>query len=311
MAYRRKAPPVAQLSLFRQLQLMCNATSFGLSFQVHNAQKILDQLKINNATAYTHFTKNATRQDFFSSRVVTGSGSGAIIRDAPKFTLPLPNYFINPSEKAEDFVPRVFYHASMVKRAAELREQSYMPRCGLTGLFFSREEVVDNLQAAAAELGFKSPFWIRNDHPALGNFLELKDGSEAICLSLTAAITGMDSVESFCEDLWHPDLRRAVGSKGRAFGKDVPLGMNALSGFVTKNPFVQSLPNRGVWISQEQVLQNNLQLKKEKSASSNDPFVLVEVEQWEMHNADQLSVPGRLALHRSTTKSTGSIFVSS
>ncbi|RNF04434.1 uncharacterized protein Tco025E_08088 [Trypanosoma conorhini] len=307
MAYRRKSPPVAQLSLFRQLQLMCNATSLGLPFQVHNAQSLLDQLKINNAATYAQFTRNAARQDFFSRRVVGGSSDCALITDAPTFTLPLPKYFINPSDTAEDFVPRVFYHGSMVKRGAELRDESYLPRCGLTGLFFSREEVVDNLQAAAAELGFKSPFWIRNDHPALGNFLELKDGSEAICLSLTAAITSIDNVESFHEDLWHPVLRQAVGSKGPAFGDDVPLGMNAFSGFVTKNPFVQSLPNRGVWISQEQFLQNNLQLKRKACASPGNPFVLVEAEQWEMHNADQLSVPGRLALQRSVDKSSENV----
>ncbi|RNF01452.1 hypothetical protein TraAM80_06993 [Trypanosoma rangeli] len=309
MAYRRKSSPAAQLSLFRQLQLMCNATSLGLPFQVHNAQSMLDQLKINNTATYAQFTKNATRQDFFPSRVVGGSSDSALITDAPTFTLPLPRYFVNPSETAEDFVPRVFYHSSMVKCAAKLRDGIYLPRCGLTGLFFSREEVVDNLQTAAAELGFKSPFWIRKDHPALGNFLELKDESDVICLSLTAAITSIDNVECFHEDLWHPNLRQAAGSRGPAFGSDVPLGMNAFSGFVTKNPFVQSLPNRGVWISQEQVLQNNLKLKKKASASSGNPFLLIEVEQWEMHNADQLSVPGRLALHRSAAKGSEGVSV--
>ncbi|KEG10569.1 hypothetical protein DQ04_03551000 [Trypanosoma grayi] len=302
MVYRRKAPPAAQLSTLQQLQLLCNATAAGLSFQVYNAQALLSQFKIHNPTTFEQFTKNATRQEFFSSRLFDGSRDGALMTGAPAYALPLPKHFIDPTEAAESLVQRVFYHGSAVKSASELRGGSYFPRCGLTGSFFSREEVVDNLQAAAAELEFKSPFWIRSDHPALGDFLHLKDGSEAICLSLTAAVVSLEDVGPFDEELLHPLLRRACRPNGRIFEKDVPLGMNALSGFITKNPFVQQLPNRGVWLSQDQVLLNGLQLRKKKGASSDNPFVFVEVEQWEMHNADQLTVPGRLALHKPLSK---------
>ncbi|ORC84716.1 uncharacterized protein TM35_000421740 [Trypanosoma theileri] len=301
MAYRRKSPPAAQLGALRQLQLLCNVTAMGLPFQAHNAQVLLDQLKVHNTVTFQQFTKKPIREEFFSSRVVDDCKESALIKGAPEFTLPLPKHFIDPSENDENLVKRAFYHVSMIKKVGELQSDSYTPRCGLTGLFFSREEVVDNLQAAAKDMGFKSLFWIRSDHRALGNFLQLKEGSEAICLTLTAAVISVEDVEPFPEDLLHHSLRQSTESNRRVFGKGVPRGMNAFSGFVTKNPFVQNLPNRGVWISQEQFLQNNLQLKK-KLTSCENPFVLVEIEQWEMHNADQLTVPGRLALHRPETE---------
>ncbi|KAH9597362.1 hypothetical protein LSM04_000836 [Trypanosoma melophagium] len=297
MAYRRKSPPAAQLGTLRQLQLLCNVTAMGLPFQAHNAQVLLDQMKVHNSVTFKQFTKKATRQEFVSSRVVDDCKESVLVKGAPTFTLPLPKHFIDPTENDENMVQRVFYHVSMVKNVSELQSDSYAPRCGLTGLFFSREEVVDNLQAAAKDMGFKSLFWIKSDHKALGNFLQLKEGSDAICLTLTTAVISVEDVEPFPEDLLHHSLRQTTESNKRVFGKDVPRGINAFSGFVTKNTFVQNLPNRGVWISQEQFLQNNLQLKK-KAASCENPFVVVEIEQWAMHNADQLTVPGRLALHR-------------
>ncbi|CCD19251.1 hypothetical protein TRVL_07434 [Trypanosoma vivax] len=300
MAFRRKSPSASQLSLHRQLQLICNCNAMSLPFQPHNAQSLIEQLKLHSPVAFEQFTKRATRQDFVPSWLVSSSGIGTIVKDAPIFTLPLPQHFLGSPDDTEDITPRKFYHSSMVEKNIDHEMRSYTPRCGLTGLFYSREEVIDNLQAAAAELQFKSPFWIRADHPELGNFLALKDGSDVICVGLTAAVVSVDDVESVPTKLLHPSLQRAVESHGFVFGEDVPLGMNALTGIVTENPFVQGLPNRGVWLSQSQVLQNNLVLRRDASRSA--PYQLVEVEQWELYNADQLLIPGRVALDNRTSK---------
>ncbi|CBH15439.1 hypothetical protein, conserved [Trypanosoma brucei gambiense DAL972] len=302
MSYRRKVSSIIQLSTLRQLQLMCNAEAMSLPFQVHNAQALLEQLKVYHPAKYEQFSKNPTTQEFVPSRVISNADGGSVTKGAPIFTLPLPKHFINPTDSAEDIIPRTFYHSSVARVVADPDAECYLPRCGLTGLFFSREEVVDNLQAAAAELHFRSPFWIRTDHPALGDFLTLKDDSEAICISLTAAVISIEDVEPFPVDLLHPKLKQALALGKHAFSEQIPPGMNALSGFVTKNPFVQSLPNGGVWLSHKQVLQHSFQIKK-KSSAGESPFVLAEIEQWELHNADQLSVPGRLALNHNANNS--------
>nr|CCC93592.1 conserved hypothetical protein [Trypanosoma congolense IL3000] len=300
MSYRRKASSVIQLSTFRQLQLMCNTEALSLPFQVHNAQALLEQLKAHHPSKYEQFIKNPTPQEFIPCRVICDSDGGSVTRGAQIFTLPLPRYFINPADALEDLIPRTFYHSSMARVVADPDVDRYMPRCGLTGLFFSAEEVVDNLQAAAAELNFRSPFWIRTDHPALGDYLTLKEDSDAICISLTADIISIEDVESFPTDLLHPKLKQAQISGKRIFSEDVPYGMNAFSGFVTRNPHIQSMPNRGVWLSYRQVLQYSLQVKK-RADPCESPFVVAEVDQWELHNADQLTVPGRLALCHNVT----------
>lgn len=297
MSYRRKTLPANSLTTVQQLARLCNASAGGTPFQSHNAMFLISKMKQHYGTQYELFTKKATVQKFFPARSV----EGALMKDAVGISLPLPIHFINPEDSAENFEPRVFFHACCVD-AKERAISTYMPRCGQSGLFFAREEVIDNLQAAANDLGFQSPFWIRPSHPAfLSGYLSVKDDSEAICISLTSSVTSIDNVADFATELLHPSLHKGKSGSGcgrfYALSDDIPVGMNAITGFVSANPFFGRLPQRGLWISQEQLLQCSLSLKNGLSHLT-DAFTLIETEQWELYNADQLTVPGRLALRQ-------------
>ncbi|KAG5491896.1 hypothetical protein GH5_00785 [Leishmania sp. Ghana 2012 LV757] len=302
MSYRRKAPAAKTLSPSRQLGRLCNAYCGDLVFQSHNAMALLTQLHKHDRGYYDQFAKNATVQRFIPAWAVDRSLKG----DSPtRFTLPLPSHFINTGESADNFEPRAFFlEKALPADISKYRKHPLFPRCGRSGLFFAREEVVDNLQAAATDLSFTSPFWLQKNHPGLeSGYLQLKEGNEAIVISLTASIIGLGDVETVEAAKLHPSLRKAM--KGEAnftsdltFSDEIPLGMNALTGAVTKNPFVCSLPNRGLWLSQDQMLHHNIKLSRRiKQAAS--AFTLVEIDQWELFNADQLQVPGRLGLRQS------------
>lgn len=305
MSYRRKSPAAKTLSVTEQLNRLCNAAAGPLPFQVHNSIALLEQMKRYQRPLYDKFSKVAAAQSFFPARVVTEG----LLPNPYLFTIPLPTHFISPDDSADDFVPRTFYHATSVEHPDKLAgtpRTTYVPRCGLSGLFYTREELVDNLQAAASDLGFTSPFWIRPDHPGLqSGFLSVRDGSESVCISLTASVVSLDEVAAVDPRLLHPSLQKLVSGKSKSCvaTEDIPLGMNALSGKVCANPFVQAMPNRGLWLSHDQLLLNGLAVRSGREGKGSDtaeggPFTLVEVEQWELYNADQLTVPGRLGLRR-------------
>ncbi|SYZ69312.1 hypothetical_protein [Leishmania braziliensis MHOM/BR/75/M2904] len=302
MSYRRKALAAKTLTPSQQLGRLCNACSGNLVFQSHNAVALLTQLHRHDRTSYDQFAKNATMQRFVPAWTVQASQEG----DTPtRFTLPLPSHFINSGDSADDFEPRAFFLEKALPEDTNIGGRTpVFPRCGHSGLFFAREEVVDNLQAAAADLKFSSPFWLRKNHPGLeSGYLQLKEGNETIVISLTASIVGFGDVETIEAAKLHPLLRKAIkgdinSAGGLTVSDELPLGMNALTGAVTKNPFVCSLPNRGLWLSQDQLLHHNIKLSRHiKQAVS--AFTLVEIDQWELFNADQLQVPGRLGLRQS------------
>ncbi|EPY27959.1 hypothetical protein STCU_05378 [Strigomonas culicis] len=246
-----------------------------------------------NKKQFDNFEKRAAIQNYIPSWAVKKE---SLADDVPVYELPLADYFIDSSDSKESFLPRTFYHESSLDKT-DYKLSSGVPRCGFTGLFFAREEVVDNLQAAGRDLGYSSPFWIRAEHPALkSGFLKMKNGGDSICISLTSNVISIDDVEAFDSNLLHPSLRPQ--SKSTTFyelSKKTPLGMNAITGFVSKNPFYKKLPHKGLWLSQEQVLQHGI---KVPPAAKREKYVLVEVDQWEMFNADQLAVPGRLGLRK-------------
>lgn len=311
MSYRKKAPAAKTLSVAQQLNKVRSAVAGPLPFQVHNAIALLEQMRQAQKPLFDKFSKEAHEQKFFPARVVTEG-----LRAEPHlYTLPLPLHFISEDDSADDFEPRSFYHASAIENPDKLTRAAanvYAPRCGLSGLFFTREEVVDNLQAAVADLALKSPFWIHSGHPGLeSGFLNVRDGSEAICISLTANVMALADVAAVKKSLLHPSLRGMVTDEKTgacSATKAIPLGMNALNGQICENPFVQNFPNRGLWISQDQLLMNNLSAKK-STGRAKELFTLVEVEQWKLFNADQLVVPGRLGLRRALNiGETGRIF---
>ncbi|KAG5466609.1 hypothetical protein LSCM1_00774 [Leishmania martiniquensis] len=302
MSYRRKAPAAKTLTPSQQLGRLRNALSGDLAFQSHNAMALLAQLKNHSRDYYDQFAKNATVQRFVPAWAVCR----LLEVDAPtRFTLPLPSHFINAGDSADEFEPRAFFlEKALPGDISKYRKPPVFPRCGRSGLFFAREEVVDNLQAAAADLNFSSPFWLQKNHPGLeSGYLQLKNGNEAIVISLTASIIGLDDVETIETAKLHPPLRKAIKGEVSSVSDltvsdEIPLGMNALTGAVTKNPFVCSLPHRGLWLSQDQLLHHNIKLSRRiKQAAS--AFTLVEIDQWELFNADQLQVPGRLGLRQS------------
>lgn len=292
MSYRKKAPPTNTLSLTQQLSKVVNRVAGGIPFQSHNAILLLSRMKETDKRHFEEFQKRAAVQDFIPSWAVKKE---SVSDDTFVYSLPLADHFIDPSDSKESFLPRTFYHQSSLDKT-DYKLSTSVPRCGFTGLFFAREEVVDNLQAAGKDLGYASPFWIRANHPALkSGFLKMKDGGDSICISLTSNVISIENVEAFDSNLLHPSLRPK--SKSTTFyevSKSTPLGMNAITGFQSPNPFFQKLPQRGLWLSHEQVLQYGFKVP----ATAKKTFSLVEVDQWEMLNADQLAVPGRLGLRK-------------
>lgn len=309
MSYRRKAPAASVLKPAEQLGKLCNSFAGNLPFQSHNSVALLAQLYRYNKTEYDQFLKKATVQRFVPAWI--GKAAVGCDANAVKYVLPLPKHFINEEDSATDFEPRSFFlknsdtkeTTATVSAAASSGTMCSYPRCGLTGLFFSREEVCDNLQAAAADMGFTSPFWIRSNHPGLvSEYLKVKSGSEVVLLSLTTSVISLNDVEPFTASALHSSLRHYACSGQTTAGlqadEAVPLGMNAMTGVVSQNPFLHRLPNRGLWLSQDQLLYHNLKVGRHLKQVS-EALTLIEVDQWELFNADQLQVPGRLALRRS------------
>lgn len=67
------------------------------------------------------------------------------------------------------------------------------PRDALTGNYFQREEMVDNLLAAARHFKYQNPFWLRSTHPQLHKYLKLAAPG--------AGTEGADSIGSSTDSL--------------------------------------------------------------------------------------------------------------
>jgi hypothetical protein len=294
------------------LRSVVNLQANKLPFQTHHAQFLLDEAKRCTPKEYAKFLENPQRNLTFASKEFVDTRLKAPV-DAHEFTLPLPKHMINPKEAPEDVLQartfRVVPFSAEVKKLIEKLEGESKfiypwPRCGETGIFFRREELVDNLCQAAVELRFASPFWIRNTHPQLGKFLLLKEGSLTISISCTAAVTPISSLASVPYTLIHPKLQNqkflnqqagATTPESPYNTAQVPRGFNAFTGSITANHWVvEQMPDNGVWISHEQFVEHNLLLRPGLTEAT--AFTEVEIDQWLFHNADQLVTPGRLAL---------------
>eukprot|EP00796_Vickermania_ingenoplastis_P004177 gene4177-3016_t len=304
MAYRRKSPRAQDLPFAQQLHKFCNAGVGCVSFEPHYAKHLMTHLQ--ESKSLQNFSVAASLQKMVPARLITKK---EVKEGVTPIELPLPKYFIDSSESPDDFEPRAFYHMQDLVTEKEF-DKTCFPRCGMSGLFFCREEIMDNLAAAAQDLHFSSPFWIKEDYePLRSGYLSLKDDSDAIVVSITSSVAGSDLVQRIAAPLLHPLLRKYVSPQSvlnvKAIGDDVPLGMNAISGFVSRNPHIQALPNRGLWVSYDQLL--HMEEDKEMDKYT-DTFLLVEVDQWSLYNADQLTVPGRLGLKRKPATKANSIF---
>lgn len=291
MLYRKRSPRGKDLPLAQKLSKFCNAAVGCMPFEPHFAASFLSNLN-QHPNLSKKFFEGASIQKIVPSRLVKKSD---LVEGAVSLRLPLPKYFIDPTESIEDFVPREFYHIDEIKPTKDFQCKT-LPRCGMTGLFLSREEVVDALVAASEDLGFSSPFWIKENNPLLqSGFISLKDGSDAVVVSLTATIGGVEKLQLIEFSLLHSSLQKYVNLKSgldlKLVGEDIPKGMNAITGYVSKNPFIHSLPCRGLWISFDQLL-----YLTGSQTPPDSTFTLVEIDQFCLYNADQLTVPGRLGL---------------
>eukprot|EP00758_Cryptobia_borreli_P006123 Tbor_TRINITY_DN5086_c0_g1::TRINITY_DN5086_c0_g1_i1::g.14035::m.14035 len=153
-----------------------------------------------------------------------------------------------------------------------------LPRCALSGMFFQREEITDNLLSASRYFGYQEPFWIRTDHPQLHKFLKLGNpntASETVSLAthtgdsssgpsedasgVSSITLGLNSVVFAIEDLHDhiptallhrslhplPSAANIAGASRRQTsydlsGNGVRRGMNACTGFVSMGPYFHS-----------------------------------------------------------------------
>lgn len=303
MVYRRKALPICTGTIEQQRGRLCNAYAHSLPFQAHNALALHEQMVSADAEQHKKYNERATTHHFIPARLLKQK---KIRANGSTFTLPLPEHFIDAKDKVEHFEPRKFCHISAIDQAD--LDGAYLPRCGSTGLFFVREEVVDNLQAAALDLEFTSPFWLRSDHRSLqSGFLKIKDGCEPIVISLMTSVVGIQNIELSDPLLLHTSLRTMLQSGQKPIGVDrceerIPRGMNAITGFVSRNKFVQNMPLHGLWVSLDQIIQHGVK-SVSPTKSMIDAATLVEIDQWALYNADQLVTPGRLALRQSISES--------
>ena len=135
----------------------------------------------------------------------------------PPCKLPLPTAMFQAVPEGEQLQARQFHHISEVegfedymsltdsptpsstgtpsilKPPTEYSTSKFTvmhPRDAQTGMYFQREELIDNLHMASRIFNYtNNPFWIRSDHPQLGKYLKLAGGATG-----KAAPTGMDAL---------------------------------------------------------------------------------------------------------------------
>ena len=184
--------------------------------------------------------------------------------------------------------------------------KTLLPRCGVSGQYFSDEEVAEALLTHAIQNAFSSSFWIRPDHPDIQRgFLELKPGSVPVTVSTIAVV--------------YPASRLAVPPASRS--ATAAPNENALSGFVSHNPIFEQQAelksSSSGWVTLDQCVRHSLMLKPAAAGSSSDGKqdetkarwsldggLFIEIERFQLHNASELVTPGRLALKSAATSST-------
>ena len=186
-------------------------------------------------------------------------------------------------------------------------------RCGATGKFFSREEIVDHLLHVAAAKQYKNPFWLSVDHPRLkSGFLELKPEERASLVPLVSLVfpacriptKGAEEPRALLHPNWVNTAKRQPG-------------MNAFTGRVSSNPFlVQGEFTQG-WATLDQLVTARMQIHTEAKHHSKslsfqpadlDSGTFVVLHEFALYNAEQLEKPGRLALMREEDRDATSLF---
>jgi hypothetical protein len=292
------------------VQSTINLQANGLNFSAPDALQLSLPLLKSKAPMLALKKPAVKRHVFCGSDFAKEVMKASFTSTATPTSLALPKYFIDPSEDASGIMPRSFYHHSDLMTVAPLEDlvstggaaasiqqtqfgdkpRYPWPRCGSTGLFFRREEVVDNLTQAAIALQFTSPFWVPESHPQLGKFLQLKPGAQPIVVSITSSIAPVEVVKILPPQLITMSLKSVKYQKLQPNDKHSPfqnanvaVGTNIFTGEELRNPFVcsdafqqhealsaSSLPanNRGVWISLDQFVRHGLALRDELVVAS-------------------------------------------
>jgi hypothetical protein len=189
-------------------------------------------------------------------------------------------------------------------------------RCGESGKFFSREEIVDALLSHAAEKQFKNPFWITPQNKRLATgFLELKAEQRPILAAASALVFPASRLPS--EGAAEP--RALLNSAWLDSAKRMP-GMNAFTGLVSENPALSQGEFKDGWVTLDQLMASGMQICRSSSSTDvtlsefafNEPSLdggkIVVVQELALFNADQLEKPGRLALITDGDTRSGDLF---
>ncbi|CUG87951.1 Hypothetical protein, putative [Bodo saltans] len=303
---------------------MVNLQANGLEFSPSDALQLAIPMIKSKAPLLSVAKPPAKKHYFCSEEFAREVVKASIASTATPLTLSLPKHFLNPEEDASGITPRAFYHhtdLATVTPIAELisiggaasptqvtsfgdKPRYPWPRCGETGLFFKREEVVDNLTRASIALQFKSPFWIPESHPQLNKFLQLKPDSNPIVVSVTSLIAPVEVVKVLPPQLIASALKgvkyQSLKTNDKASPFDsaiVPAGTNIFTGETLANPYVRTTPklspktqiasdafrnhdvlraatlpvnSRGIWISLDQFVRHGLALRDDLAAPTAD-----------------------------------------
>ena len=359
--FRRKQGNVTALTDSARFNNFINARCL-IPFAAHDVLALRQFLSVvdpDRAVKQREATTQLAPSVYFCSTEFALHNRGTVIQEVHSTStgvaLPLPDVMLNGCKGIEVLEPRRMFLTTMfvddaaaalpplldekIKEAPKVDDGGLLkkksdapftvvsapikyPRDGLHGLYFRREEVVDNLLVAAEEMKLNSPFWIRSNHPQLGKFLLLKQNSDQVVVSLTSTVFSIEDIEAVPPPLLHWSIQSSATSLSNASHQynlsNTIRGMNALTGVVSQNPYImEQLKGNGVWVSLDQIVAHNLQLKRRDTMGATkrglDPSIsrlfdaefaacviemgkLVELEQWELYNGDSLQVPGRLAL---------------
>jgi hypothetical protein len=298
---------------------MINLQANGLEFSPADALQLAIPLIKSKAPLLTVAKPPAKKHYLCGGEFAREVVKASVRPSAAPLMLSLPKYFLNPNEDVSGITPRSFYHhtdLATVTPIADLiatggaaapsqmtafgeKPRYPWPRCGESGLFFKREEIVDNLTQASIALQFQSPFWIPESHPQLNKFLQLKPDSQPIVISVTSRIAPVEVVQTLPPQLVVSALKGVkyqslkASDKASPFDKAmVPTGTNIFTGEALANPYVSGttksgkvgspsedfrkhdvmcgakLPvnNRGIWVSLDQFVRHGLVLRDELAA---------------------------------------------
>lgn len=206
------------------------------------------------------------------------------------------------SHSARRLISRALFHSSHLVDPLAVASEVKRARCGHSGLFFIDEELCDALLDFSKVWNIKGGFWINRAHPCLmDEYLQLRPNAPYIEVSATVWVVDAEHVK-----LLDPELVAAADKS-----RDAPPGVNALAPqlrvsdesslkwHVVPHGSVDTVDVRNPparWLALEQVskLESQGRARVDPAAVSG----VLELERRKLHNADQLVVPGRLALIR-------------